>query len=106
MTAHRDTRIAWKTLQARIRKYLQDGSRAVLWRRVVTDFYTDGLDREAKKVVDFEAELALEHLLKSNRAKIAIGTTDHGMGRVVWLTGVGDESNPENSDADSDSGSV
>lgn len=102
MTAHRDTRIAWKTLQARIRRYLQDGSKAVLWRQVVVDFYTDSMDREAKKVVDFEAELALEHLLKSKRAKIAIGSTDHGMGRVVWLTGVGNESNPENSDTDSD----
>ena len=86
MTAHRDTRIAWRTLQARIKAAA--GSSCVLWRHIVRDFYTDGMNRAERKVVDDEAELALEHLMKSGRAVRSIGITDKGSGLVVQLTGV------------------
>lgn len=105
MTTHRDTRIAWRTLQARIRKAVSNGG-VVLWRTLVRGFYYEDIDRAGRKIVDDEAELALGHLMTSGRVGMALGATEDGVGRVVWLTGVGNEPNSEDTDTDSDQGGI
>lgn len=95
MTAHRSSRIHWRTLRKRIKEG-QGTSNSVAWQKVLQTFYPENASRFERKLIKQECEETLSQLLAQNAVGKALGSVDTGVGVVVWIV----EDAPNDSTAD------
>ena len=95
MTAHRSSRVHWRTLKKHIKKE-QGTSNSVAWQKVLQTFYPENVSRSDKKLIKQECEETLTQLLTQGAVGKALGSVDTGVGVVVWIV----EDAPNDSTAD------